>query len=221
MKENFTYDENTIFIVLDLECNFSKDEKIIPRHEREIIEIGAVAVDSKFKILDEISIFVKPEKHRKLTQDCIDFCHISQEDVENAEVFEKSLYKFEDWFLKFSNRVFCSWGDFDKFKMQSECSRRGLKTPIENHINLKEAFAQKQGLKRGVGVNKALNACGIRFAGVAHRGVDDARNIARLMNYSLGDNEARYKHTLYNKKKFNQKNTKNVKISKKRTFNKE
>lgn len=210
---NIVLNEKTTFIVIDLECNFSKDEKLIPRHEREIIEIGAVAVSSNFKILDEFSIFIKPEKHKKLTQDCIEFCGITQEQVDNADNLENALYKFEDWFLKYPNRIFGSWGNFDKFKMEAECSKYGLKSPFENHINLKEIFAEKQKLKRGIGVSRALGSCGLKFSGKAHRGVDDAINISRLLPYIVGDYEAKHKYTLH-KKPFNKIKNKNTTINK-------
>ncbi len=37
-----------------------------------------------------------------------------------------------------------------------------------------------------MGVGQALRRVGLRFEGTPHRGIDDARNIVRLLPYALG-----------------------------------
>ena len=54
------------------------------------------------------------------------------------------------------------------------------------HLNLKVAFTEQQGLKKKFGMAEALKLAGIDLVGVHHRGIDDARNIARLLPHSLG-----------------------------------
>ena len=51
------------------------------------------------------------------------------------------------------------------------------------HLNLKAEFPKRAGGKERVGVSHALIQVGLEFRGTAHRGIDDARNIARLLPY--------------------------------------
>jgi inhibitor of KinA sporulation pathway (predicted exonuclease) len=49
----------------------------------------------------------------------------------------------------------------------------------EQHVNLKKLFGYYRGGK-AMGVHRALKALGMKFEGAPHRGLDDARNIARI-----------------------------------------
>jgi len=51
----------------------------------------------------------------------------------------------------------------------------------QRHLNLKRRFAARQGLRKPVGMAGALRKAGLELAGTHHRGIDDARNIARLL----------------------------------------
>jgi inhibitor of KinA sporulation pathway (predicted exonuclease) len=53
-------------------------------------------------------------------------------------------------------------------------------------MNLKRAFSERLGESRPYGLGQALTRVGLRFQGNAHRGIDDARNIARLLPMILG-----------------------------------
>ena len=46
-------------------------------------------------------------------------------------------------------------------------------------------FAKNQNLKKSIGVGFALNKCDLGFIGQQQRGIDDARNIARLLPWCI------------------------------------
>jgi len=48
-------------------------------------------------------------------------------------------------------------------------------------------FSEKQGLKKKQGMAGALKLCGLPLEGTHHRGIDDARNIARMLPWIVGD----------------------------------
>ena len=48
------------------------------------------------------------------------------------------------------------------------------------HMNLKEAC------KEALGLHQAIHIVGLEFSGTHHRGIDDTRNIGRLLPYILG-----------------------------------
>ena len=55
-----------------------------------------------------------------------------------------------------------------------------------SHLNLKRLFTERQSLAKKPGLGKALRLAGLDFDGTPHRGIDDARNIARLLPYIFG-----------------------------------
>ena len=92
--------------------------------------------------------------------------------------------------FEFSDATFCSWGNYDRNQLAQDAQRHGIAPPLgPDHWNLKEAFAQTGGSRRrGLGVFAALHKVGLDPIGTHHRGIDDARNIARLLPYVLGRN---------------------------------
>jgi len=175
------------YLVIDLEatcCNAGS----IPREETEIIEIGAVMVDADtLAVVDEFAAFVRPQRHTKLTGFCTELTSIQQADVDSAKPLDAVLADFNQWARQYDNFLFSCWGDYDYNQMTRECRDKGIPYPFAaEHLNLKRQFAQRQGLRRKVGMAAALRKVGLPLVGTHHRGIDDARNIARLLPYIVG-----------------------------------
>lgn len=82
----------------------------------------------------------------------------------------------------FKDSLFCSWGDYDRNQFKQDCEYHSLDYPFTGgHLNLKAEFSRAFGLKKKMGVTDALRHLGLRFEGSHHRGLDDARNIARIV----------------------------------------
>ncbi|MGE0492172.1 MAG: exonuclease domain-containing protein [Vulcanimicrobiota bacterium] len=174
------------YLVVDLEATCC-DQRSIPRSQTEIIEIGAVMVKTgSWKALDEFQAFVKPKLHPRLTDFCLELTGITQAQVDGGRPFSEVLQALVEWAEGFPDYLFCSWGNYDKHQFDQDCTQHGLAMPFANHCNLKGAFAAQRGLRRGVGMKGALGMCGLELKGQHHRGIDDARNIARLVPYALG-----------------------------------
>lgn len=168
-------------IIVDLEATCCKDGSF-PRHEMEIIEIGAVAVDSATGAIDsEFQSFVRPVRNLKLTDFCRELTSISQEQVDEAEDYPTTIKAFRKWLSGFGEYDFCSWGYYDRSQFEQDCEYHSVPYPFAGpHRNLKVEFAQALGLKKKLGVGGALKRLGMAFDGTPHRGIDDARNIARI-----------------------------------------
>ncbi len=54
------------------------------------------------------------------------------------------------------------------------------------HLNLKKQFSAQLGEATRYGMAGALRRVGLPLVGTHHRGIDDARNIARLLPWILG-----------------------------------
>ena len=172
------------FLVVDLEATCS-DDGSVPREEMETIEIGAVMVSSATQQpVGEFQTFVRPVRHPELT----DFCHtltsIDQSDVDAAPLFPAAFADFLTWADRYPGYTFCSWGEFDRTQLQRDCLWHSRPYPLGRaHINLKAEFASAFGRRKKMGVSAALKHVGFTFSGSHHRGIDDARNIARLIPF--------------------------------------
>jgi len=184
---NIDIDKYKYFLIVDLEATCC-DKQSIPRREMETIEIGAVMVESnELRIIDEFSIFIKPSKHPTLTEFCTELTSITQGDVDSAPKYPDAVKQFKSWLYQYESFLFCSWGDYDKNQFAQDCQYHNIAYPIgSQHINIKKLFSHSQNLKKKFGMAGALRKAGLKLDGTHHRGIDDAKNMARLMPYILG-----------------------------------
>lgn len=176
------------YLVIDFEATCC-DKGTVPREQMEIIEIGAVMVEAdNYQVVNEFQSFVRPVRHPKLTAFCTDLTSIHQQDVDNAPVFQDAITSFKTWLYQYSNFVFCSWGDYDVKQLRQDCDFHKVPYPISApHLNVKRLMAERQQLSKKPGLGEAVRLAGLEFSGTHHRGIDDARNIARLLPYVFAE----------------------------------
>lgn len=175
------------YLVLDLEatcCN----QGTIKRHEMEIIEIGAVIVESQeLRVLNEFQTFIRPVRHPILTDFCQSLTSITQLQVDQAPSYKKAIVHLQEWLSPYPHAIFGSWGDYDRNQFKQDSKFHKVPFPIAlPHVNLKQQFSESQGLSERYGMAQALQLAGIPLEGTHHRGIDDARNIAKLLPFILG-----------------------------------
>jgi len=176
------------YLVIDVEATCC-DKGTVPRDHMEIIEIGAVMVDgTSLAVIDEFQTFIRPVRHPRLTPFCTALTSIAQEDVDSAPMFEEAIAGFRSWLYRYSDFVFCSWGDYDLKQLHQDCAFHKVPYPISaSHVNVKRLMAERQTLSKKPGLGEAVRLAGMTFDGAHHRGIDDARNIARLLPYIVGE----------------------------------
>jgi inhibitor of KinA sporulation pathway (predicted exonuclease) len=174
-------EDSPVLAIVDFEATCC-DQQSFPRDEMEIIEIGSVAVNAATgDILSEFSIFIRPIRHPVLTGFCKSLTTITQEDVDAAPAFPEALVTFAAWLGQFDRPVFCSWGDYDRKQLAKDCDFHGRPFPFLNgHRNLKAEFSETVRSPKRFGLGQALGRLGLTFTGTPHRGIDDAKNIARV-----------------------------------------
>ena len=172
-------------VVVDFEATCDQDHRI-SKYEMEIIEIGAVLVEtSTLKKVGELGTFVKPIRHPQLTAFCTELTTITQHDVDDAPLFPEALAKLLV-FLGPREVLFCSWGDYDRNQLTQDCRLHGVPYPFgERHLNLKKRFSEKQSLPKKLGMGQALEHCNLKLEGTHHRGIDDANNMARMLPWII------------------------------------
>ncbi len=175
------------YLIVDLEATCC-DKQSIAKYEMEIIEIGAVMVDAENLLpVSEFSTFIKPVRHPMLTSFCTELTSIRQIDVDDAPRFSEAIAQFKKWLYQYANFLFCSWGDYDLSQLKQDCRFHNVPFPIgAKHLNIKKLFSKNQALKKKYGMAGALDLAGISLQGTHHRGIDDARNMARLLPYITG-----------------------------------
>lgn len=172
------------YVIVDLEATCW--EKGTRPGRQEIIEIGAVGLDSNSgPASEEFACFVRPLIRPILRAFCVNLTGINQKNVDEAELFPAAFHRFLTWIGK-RPFVLCSWGAYDLKQFRIDCRRHNIPFPMtfEDHINLKKEFARLKGL-RPMGMAAALRYLKLPLEGHYHRGIDDARNIAKIAQIIL------------------------------------
>jgi inhibitor of KinA sporulation pathway (predicted exonuclease) len=175
-----------MYLIIDLEATCWRRNEV-HRGENEVIEIGAVLADSNYEMVEEFQRFVKPVRNPVLSQFCMELTSIKQSDVDAAQIFPNVLQDLRKQVETVSGQrltemAFCSWGDYDRKQFMKDCQYHRIPYPFGVHRNVKKEFARRHRIKP-TGILGALKLLGIRFAGTHHRGIDDARNIARILRH--------------------------------------
>lgn len=154
--------------------------------QSEIIEIGICLVDlATLQPEKGSSILVRP-MFSKVSEFCTSLTSLSPQDVEGGISFRHACDQLKTFGS--INRTWGSWGDYDRQRFDSQCRQERFHTwsPFgPTHLNIKNLFALNMGLKKEVGMDKALALLHMDLDGTHHRGIDDARNIAKILCYLL------------------------------------
>lgn len=172
------------YIIVDLEATCWQTGSSPSR--MEIIEIGAVRLDAPAgPPVAEFNAFVCPIVEPQLSVFCLQLTGIQQMDVDTADPFPYVLEYFLDW-IGDDPFTLCSWGAYDLNQFRIDCARHKVPFPatFERHLNLKQEFARLHS-RKPMGMAGALRHLGLPLEGQHHRGIDDARNIARIAQLIL------------------------------------
>lgn len=106
------------YIVFDLEWNQCPDGKL---HENdalpfEILEIGAVKLNSEKEIIDHFHEYIRPTVYHRLHAKTAEMLHLSLETLANADSFVQVMERFRIWCGV--NAQFCTWGSLDLLELQ-------------------------------------------------------------------------------------------------------
>ena len=173
-------------LVIDVESTCWEPPEVQPKNEiSEIIEIGVAVVDTiNLKILENDSILVRPQKS-KISKFCTQLTTLTQGQVDKGITYQEALRRLKSDFDS-PNRTFVSWGDYDRKMFERNCKDYGVSYPFgPRHMNLKNTFTVLNGLSREPGMDGALDILGLKLEGTHHRGIDDAKNIAKIFLETL------------------------------------
>lgn len=176
-------------------------EKPYNRNNQEIIEFPAVLLDLETgKVEKEFHRYLRPIFVPLLSNYCINLTGITQDIVDEGELFPDVLKDFVKWMKETikeyklvlpkmkktnvdGNCALLTWGNWDfLIQLRNECSRKKVRRPpfFNQWIDLKEIYIEKGTFKDQFTFGDALIQSGIEFVGRPHSGLDDARNTAML-----------------------------------------
>jgi 3'-5' exoribonuclease 1 len=166
------------YIIFDLELNSKAFKSSRPN---EIIEIGAVKLDSCLQNMGVFQSYVRPKVFRKLFPVIKRKTKIKQGDINDAPTFKEVLRSFKEWIGK--DYVLCSWGHDDIHHLKANCefNRRGTKW-LNNHIDIQKQFSKLYNLPVGqrFSLKNALDALDISVEKDLHRADVDAKYTAEI-----------------------------------------
>ena len=170
------------FIVYDLEatCWEGQSTTLV----QEIIEIGALKIDSYGEVEDSFNRFIRPALHPNLSLFCRQLTSIDQISINRARPFPEVIEDFKEWAGIFDDEdcLFCSWGNFDKkmFIQDSDLHQLDTEWIEDSHLNLRRQYHDMRGWNTYRGLKKVVELEGFEFTGTYHRAISDAENLAKV-----------------------------------------
>lgn len=171
-------------LVLDVEST-CWEGKPPEGQENEIIEVGLCLLDvaTGERAVRE-SFFVHPERST-VSPFCPGLTTLTQAQVDQGILFAEACVLLAKRF-KTKERVWASYGDYDRRQFERQCQARGIPYPFgPTHINVKALLAVTLGFKAEVAMSEGLQRLGLPLEGTHHRGGDDAWNIAAILGRLL------------------------------------
>ena len=118
------------YIIFDLEWNQCPDGKAKedPSLPFEILEIGAVKLNSEKQEIDRFHELIQPSVYKKLHPMTQSIIHLSIDKLAKADLFPSVCERFHEWCGP--DAVYCTWGSLDLLEFQ----RNMRYYHIENHF---------------------------------------------------------------------------------------
>ena len=166
------------FAVMDIEATCQEKGKIRPQ---EVIELPILLIDPEAdsKLIDTFHVYIKPTMNPQLTDFCKELTGITQEQVDEGIHVTEAITKATEWMTKHLGDkipLVCTCGDWDVLHLKEELSRHNYPPPIwmETWCNIKKAAG-------GGTMMQMLEILRINHEGRHHSGIDDTKNIARIV----------------------------------------
>ncbi|KAI0639778.1 exonuclease RNase T and DNA polymerase III [Trametes polyzona] len=186
-------------LVLDFEATCDDTHHVVPREEMEIIEFPTILYDIKEdKVEATFHEYVRPTLHPTLTQFCTNLTGIQQNTVDAASPFPEVWQRFQEFLRTHgildapSSAAFLTCGDWDLKTMlplqlrhsgitEAFTSSGAVVPPFDRWINVKRSYKLCHRLRYAKGMDGMLRHANMELEGRHHSGIDDCKNILRLV----------------------------------------
>ena len=176
------------YIVFDLEFNQGFNKKTNKTFSDnacpfEIIQLGAVKLDSNFNIIAAFDTFIKPCLYTSMHPYVAKITGISMEDLENAPTFKEAFKKFTE-FVSSDDPIFCVWGKSDLRELY-----RNIKYHNLPDLSLPKSYIDVQyyasdfinhTTAQSIGLENAVIALNLEDTVAYHNALNDAYYTAKV-----------------------------------------
>ncbi|RED54935.1 3'-5' exonuclease [Cohnella lupini] len=180
------------YIILDIEFNGRKFASDLPM---EVIEIGAVRLNSSLIQTDEFSSLIKPVYFSKLNGFIKKKTGIPQEEIDIADGFRKVIGDFTDWLNRSEEFLLVTWGGEDLKRIVFDIRMHKLDDAYwlaAPYFDLLKGFLRYKKVTNDVSVEAALLDLNISAEGSAHRALDDARMTSEVFRAVFNELDFEY-----------------------------
>lgn len=193
------------YIVVDLEmCNVPKAKrKGSYKWANEIIQIGAVMLNSEYEIVDEFMTYVSPE-YGALDSIIERLTGIKQQNLEGAPKVKEAFEQFAAWMP--NDVVLVAWSENDEAQIKREIKGKeisfdGINKLTDNWIDCQITFGEIMKGERRYNLEEALNLSDISYDSRFHDGLVDAKNTALLFKKMNTEKEFQFNTYYMNMRK--------------------
>jgi inhibitor of KinA sporulation pathway (predicted exonuclease) len=175
------------YIVLDIEFNGRKFASDLPM---EVIEIGAVRLNSSLQLTNEFSSLIKPVYFSNLNSFIKKKTGISQEEIDLADGFTKVIADFTTWLKRSDSFLLLTWGGEDLKRIVFDTRMHKLDDDFwlaADYFDLLKGYIRYKNVTNDVSVEGALADLQITVEGSAHRALDDARMTSEVFRKIYGE----------------------------------
>lgn len=173
------------YIVLDLEWNQSPmgKESSSDRLPFEIIEIGAVKLNTSLRIISEFRRLIRPRVYRQMHFKISEVTHMSIEELNQEGMsFITAMEEFLEWCGE--DCCFCTWGSMDLTELQRNMVYHGMEIPFKwplLYYDLQKIYALIKGDRQKKSLDAVVEELGVEEDRPFHRALDDAYYTGLIM----------------------------------------
>lgn len=173
-------------IVIDLEFTPIPKSCTAQREivRNEMIQIGAVLLDSNYRKISTFSTYVKPEFAIHVKPSVTKLTGITDMDLENAPSLAEAMDKLTAWIGTDKKTRIYSWSNTDLYQMEDECYLKGIPFPecMYRWMDFQKVYGRLIGYRHQLSLKNAVTSANGQFIGAqAHTALYDAMATAELL----------------------------------------
>ena len=187
------------YIVFDLEWNQSNTgkEKEAEKLPFEIIEIGAIKLNSERKEVSRYHQLIKPKVYHEMHLITQKLIHLQMKELEKGIAFPQAAAEFLEWCG--DDYIFCSWGPLDLLELQRNMKYYEME-PISDRpvafYDVQKLFSiAYEDRKSRRSLEYAIDFLNIKKDSPFHRAISDAYYTAKIL--SSIDNKSVFSNISY------------------------
>ena len=171
-------------IVIDLEMNkIVRQCRDAYKLSSELIEIGAVKMNSKFEVIDTYQTYVSPD-YGSMDERIIELTGITDDKLVGAPKFAEAMDDFAEW-IGSEKTQYYSWSMSDIRQYSGNIIRK-----MEVSWNdFQQEYSVLLGIEKKIKLKQAVAAADYEFTGAAHTALADAVNTAEILRLSKNKEE--------------------------------